>query len=114
MWNTIHESRATASKKDNIVVRRLWVAQSGGGGRGGRRKARDTEGEGCGLLDLNQLFYKIYVWHNFGQRYYILFSVVWLKIIKTLVVAMSTKSSLVTNVNHTTKTLVFWPWRSIG
>ena len=68
MWNTIHESRATASKKDNIVVRRLWVAQSGGGGRGGRRKARDTEGEGCGLLDLNQLFYKIYVCYNIGQR----------------------------------------------
>ena len=42
MWNTIHESRAIAAKND-IVVRRLWVARSSG--IGGDERPETQSGE---------------------------------------------------------------------
>ena len=69
MWNTIHESRAIAAKNDDIVVRRLGVARSGGIGGGDERPETQRGKEGRGLLDLNQLINITSVCHNIGQRY---------------------------------------------
>ena len=68
MPETVHESRAIAAKNDNIVVRRLWVAWSGGIG-GDERPETQRREDGSGLLDLNQQINITSVCHNIGQRY---------------------------------------------
>ena len=65
MPETVHESRAIAAKNDNIVVRRLWVARSGGIGGDERPETQRGNKEGSGLLDLNQLINITSVCHKY-------------------------------------------------